>query len=219
MKKSIIGLIVLFIFLTTYSPKFDFRVSDRLNIKKIEIENNSTLKSDEITEKINFLYKENLFFLNIVDIEKNLKTIDLIESFRIKKIYPDTLKIFIVEKKPIAILQNKKEKFFISKRGDLIEFKDMQKYKDLPMVFGNGKFFYSLYKDLQSIKFPIEVVKSFYFFESGRWDLLMHDDNVIKLPTKNYLISLKNYMELINDSNFNNHKIFDYRIKDQLILN
>ena len=135
MKKSIIGLIVLFIFLTTYSPKFDFRVSDRLNIKKIEIENNSTLKSDEITEKINFLYKENLFFLNIVDIEKNLKTIDLIESFRIKKIYPDTLKIFIVEKKPIAILQNKKEKFFISKRGDLIEFKDMQKYKDLPMVF------------------------------------------------------------------------------------
>ena len=93
------------------------------------------------------------------------------------------------------------------------------RYRDLPTVFGNGKLFYSLYQDLQNIKFPLETIKSFYFFESGRWDLLMHDDKVIKLPTENYLISLKNYMELINNSNFSNHKIFDYRIKDQLILN
>ena len=47
----------------------------------------------------------------------------------------------------------------------------------------------------------------------------MHDDKVIKLPIKNYLSSLKNFMLSKANSNFNNYKIFDYRIKDQLILN
>ena len=38
------------------------------------------------------------------------------------------------------------------------------------------------------------MIKSFYFFESGRWDLVMHDDNYINLPIKNYLSSLENFM-------------------------
>ena len=43
---------------------------------------------------------------------------------------------------------------------------------------------------------------------------------LIKLPVKNYMQSLKNYMMSINDlENFKKYKTFDYRIKKQLILN
>ena len=219
MKKSLFGLIVLFILLTTYTPKLNFIENSNLYIQKIEIENTYIVSSDQIKKNLRFLYKENLFFLNLKDIEKNLKQESFVESFSVKKIYPNTLKIIIVEKEPIAVLQNKKKKFYISDKGDFIDFQYMERYRDLPTVFGNGKFFYSLYQDLQSIKFPLETIKSFYFFESGRWDLAMHDDKMIKLPTKDYLVSLKNYMESRNNSSFNNYKIFDYRIKDQLILN
>ena len=219
MKKSFFGLIVLFIFLTTYTPKFDFIIGSDFSIQKIEIEGNSILNSDEIIQNLNFLYRENLFFLNLKDIEKNLKNETFIESFSLKKIYPNILKIIIVEKKPIVVVRNKKKKFYISDKGDFIDFQDIERYRDLPTVFGNGKLFYSLYQDLQNIKFPLETIKSFYFFESGRWDLVMYDDKMIKLPNKDYLLSLKNYMESRNNSNFNNYKIFDYRIKDQLILN
>ena len=219
MKKSLFGLIALFILLTTYTPRFNFILNSNLHIQKIKIENNSIVEADKIKKKLSFLYEENLFFLNIKDIKKNLKSETFIESFSIKKIYPNTLKLIIVEKKPIAILQNKKKKFYISNKGDFINFKDVEGYNDLPTVFGNGKSFYSLYQDLQNIRFPLETIKSFYFFESGRWDLVMHDDKVIKLPIKNYLSSLKNFMLSKTNSNFNNYKIFDYRIKDQLILN
>jgi len=219
MKKSFFGLIILFIFLTTYTPKFNFIIGSDFSIQTIEIEGNSILNSDEIIQKINFLYRENLFFLNLKDIEKKLKNETFIESFTLKRIYPNILKIIIVEKKPIVVLQNKKKKFYISDKGDFIDFQDIERYRDLPTVFGNGKLFYSLYQDLQNIKFPLETIKSFYFFESGRWDLVMYDDKMIKLPNKDYLLSLKNYMESRNNSNFNSYKIFDYRIKDQLILN
>ena len=219
MKKSLLGLIILFILLTTYTPKFNFIVNSNLHIQKIKVENNSIIKTDEIKKKLSFLYKKNLFFLNIKDIEENLKSETFIESFSIKKIYPNTLKLVIVEKKPIAVLQNKKKIFYISDKGDLINFINIEIYNDLPTVFGNGKNFYSLYQDLQNIKFPLETIKSFYFFESGRWDLIMYDDKVIKLPINNYLFSLKNFMLSKSNSSFNNYKIFDYRIKDQLILN
>ena len=219
MKKSLFGLIVLFILLTTYTPKFNFIENSNLYIQKIEIENTYIVRSDQIKKNLRFLYKENLFFLNLKDIEKNLKQESFVESFSVKKIYPNTLKIIIAEKKPIAILHNKKEKFYISNKGDLIDFIDIKIYMDLPTVFGNGESFYSLYQDLQNIRFPLERIKSFYFFESGRWDLVMHDDKVIKLPTRNYLSSLENFMLTKDNSNFNIYKIFDYRIKDQLILN
>ena len=219
MKKSLLGLIILFILLTTYTPKFNFIINSNLLIQKIKIENNSIIKSDKLKKKLSFLYKENLFFLNIKDIEKKLKSETFIESFSIKKIYPKTIKLIIVEKTPIAILQKKREKFYISDKGSLINFKDIKKYRELPVVFGNGESFFSLYKDLENIKFPLEKIKSFYFFESGRWDLIMKDDKIIKLPTINYLLGLKNFILLKNDKNFNNYKIFDYRIKDQLILN
>ena len=219
MKKSLIGLLVLFFFLTTYTPKSNFILDSHLNIQKIKVENNSVIETDEIKKKLNFLYKENLFFLKIKDIEESLKSVTFIESFSIKKIYPNTLKLKIVEKKPIAVLQNKKKKFFISDKGDLIDFINIEIYNDLPIVIGNGEKFYSFYQDLKNIKFPLEMIKSFYFFESGRWDLVLHDDKVIKLPIKNYIFYLKNFILSKDDISFKNYKIFDYRIKDQLILN
>ncbi|MDC0903123.1 FtsQ-type POTRA domain-containing protein [Pelagibacteraceae bacterium] len=219
MSRSFFLLIVFFILFTTYKPKFNLVSNLNLNIQEIIIENTAVLDSDKIVKKINFLYNKNLFFLDTHRIEKNLKNISFIDSFSVKKVYPNKLKLIITEKKPIAILQNKKEKTYISDKGDLIEFNNLKIYKDLPTVFGNRGAFYSLYKNLENIKFPFEKVKSFYFFESGRWDLIMNDNKVIKLPIEKYLYSLENFMKSTNDKNFDNYKTFDYRIKDQLILN
>ena len=209
----------MFFFLTTYQPQFNLISNLRLDIQEIKIENNLVLNSEEIKNKLNFLYNENLFFLNIKEIEKNLKSFSFIESFSIKKVYPNKLTIKIREKKPIAILQNKKEKFYISDKGNLIDFINQDIYKELPLIFGKPVNFYSFYKNLLNIEFPFQAIKSFYFYESGRWDLIMEDDRVIKLPIEDYLISLKNYLELKKNNTINNYKIFDYRIKDQLILN
>ena len=219
MKKSFLGLIIIFVLLTTYKPQFNFFSNFNLNIQKIEIENNSIIQKADIKKKLSFLYKENLFLLNIKDIEKNLKNESFIESFSIKKIYPNSIKLMIVEKTPIAILRYKKKKILISNKGELISFFENDSFNDLPTVFGNGNNFHTLYTELKNIKFPIKSIKSFYYFESGRWDIILQDEKIIKLPIKNYLVSLENFMLSKNNNNFNSYELFDYRIKGQLILN
>ena len=41
------------------------------------------------------------------------------------------------EKKPIAIFIKEKKKFYITKNGDLIKFKNLDIYIDFPILFGN----------------------------------------------------------------------------------
>ncbi len=86
-------------------------------------------------------------------------------------------------------------------------------------MFGKGDDFYTLYRVIQEIKFPFENIKSFYFFESGRWDVIMKDEKIIKLPIKDYVFSLENFMISASNKEFKKYKIFDYRIQNQLILN
>ena len=219
MKKPVLGLFLFLILFTTYSPNFDFNASSKFQIKNILIENNSIIPTERVKKKLNYLFNENLFLLDFKKIEETLKDEDFIESFSIKKIYPYTLKLIIIEKKPIAILQVKKRKFYISDKGYYIKFVKLNIFKNLPVVFGGKKHFYSLYENLIQTKFPVDKIKAFYFFESKRWDLVLKDEKIIKLPVENYILSLKNFMLSEGNVNFNNFKLFDYRIKDQLILN
>ena len=103
-------------------------VISKFNLKNIIIENNLLLKEKDIKILLSSIYGKNLIFLKNSEIEKYLIKNDLIESFNIKKKYPNTLKIKIFEKKPIAILFYKKKKFYLSDKGDLIEFNKIQNY-------------------------------------------------------------------------------------------
>jgi len=216
MKTRFLIAIILLILFSTYKPQKLFFNSEFI-IKEITIENNLILKKNNIKNKLSFLYDKNLIFLKTSDLKDVIKKIDLLESFEIKKIYPDKLKIKIFEKKLIAILQNKKKKIYISENFDLINYTNIESYKNLPIVFGKKENFEFFYKDLKKINFPLDSIKKYHLFESKRWDLEV-DSKIIKLPLKNYTDSLENFMSISKNSSYDKYNLFDYRIKNQLIL-
>ena len=217
MKKRLLIAIALLILLTTITLHPIITIS-KFNLKKINIENNFLLSKKDIKKLLIPIYDTNLIILRNKEIENLLTKNSLIESFNIKKKYPNSLKIKIFEKKPIAILQNKKKKFYLSEKIDLIEFKDLPDYQNLPYVFGNKDEFEIFYNNLIKINFPFNQIKKYTLYETNRWDLLTKNNNMIKLPSKNYMESLQNYLNLQNKNDFKKYKIFDYRINNQLIL-
>ena len=217
MKNAFFSLI-LFLSLSTYTIQNTFNINSIFPIEKIIIENNILIKDKKIKKRLSYLYGKNIFFLNTKKIELELGKIELIQSLEIKKIYPNVLKIKVFEKKPIAILQNKKKKGFFTNNGELIKFSEFEEFKNLPVIFGDKENFQIFYSNLLNINFPFKEIKYFYLFESKRWDLVMVNEKTVKLSSDNYEKNLKNFMSIKQDKNFSKYKIFDYRINNQLIL-
>ena len=217
MKKRIIIALILLISLTTITSdqKIIFSI---FSLKKITIENNSLLKENDIKKSLEPIYDKNLFQLNNKEIKKILLQNSLIDSFKIKKKYPNTLKIEIFEKKPIAILFDKKQKFYISEKIDLIDYNMLNIDNNLPYVLGNKDDFKIFYDNLRKIKFPFNSVKKYILYENNRWDLETLNNKTIKLSPQNYKDNLEHYLNLINKKEFKNYNLYDFRIKNQLIL-
>lgn len=218
MNKRFIIALSLLLLLSTYNIQNNFTINSKFSVEKIIVENNSIIKKKEVKEKLSFLLETNLFFLRTNEIESKLGEIDLIESFELKKIYPNKIILKIFEKKPVAILQIKQDKKYYTDNDDIINFFQYDEFENLPIVFANKENFKFFLKDLTALNFPLDELKKLYFFESKRWDLLTKNNKTIKLPISEYHNSLKNFLDIRNKASFEKYKIFDYRINNQLIL-
>ena len=108
-KKSFFLWLFLLIVLTTYN--FDSRenlVSSFFKIKKIEIEGIKNSDRKEIEEKFNPLKEKNIIFTNQKQFRKLINNLELVKEIKVKKIYPDKIKITIKEFKIIGIFVDEK---------------------------------------------------------------------------------------------------------------
>ena len=212
-------LIFIFLIFSTYNNK-DNKKSFIVvfPIKEILIENNVASNLLELETELNFLINSNLIFLNEDKILSIIEKFDFIENIQLKKKYPSTIKITIFEKVPIATQIINKKKFYITKNNEKINFTYLKIYENLPTIFGENKMFNIFYDDLEKNNFKINEIKTFYYFDVGRWDILLKNEKIIKLPEKNYLDLLPRINLMLEDDNFSKYKVFDFRIKNQLIL-
>tara|TARA_B110000444_G_C18797103_1_gene575470 strand:+ start:363 stop:1031 length:669 start_codon:yes stop_codon:yes gene_type:complete len=210
---------LLLVFLSTYSPKYpNENKSFLFPIKNIKIENFKIVNHNVLINELENLKGKSLMFLNNQSIKSHVTKFDFVSSYSIKKIYPSTLKILIVEKKPIAIHISGKKKFYISEKGHAIKFIELPDFDQLPLIFGKNINFGVFYKELLKVKFPVNQIKTYQHFDIGRWDIIFKSGKIIKLPKKSYTLAIENFVLLYKKKNFKKYKIFDYRINDQLIL-
>tara|TARA_Y100001960_G_scaffold48508_1_gene49136 strand:- start:963 stop:1637 length:675 start_codon:yes stop_codon:yes gene_type:complete len=220
-EKSFFLWLFLFIFLTTYSfNSAQEKTSSFLPIKIIEIEGINNSDKKEIVKRLNQFRGKSIIFISRNQLKESAYSLQFVKELRAKKIYPDKIKLIIIEHKPIGIFINKNKKFVITNGGELIENYQVNKFKDLPLVYGKeaGKNFPTFYQSLESMNFQIELIKQFNYFDINRWDVILKDGKVVKLPTENYENSLNKFLSIYKKNNFSNFKVFDFRIKGQLVL-
>ena len=211
-------LFILFVF-STYNPKGNKEgFSILFPIKEVLIENNVATNLSKLKSDLNFLVNSSLFFLNKEKIVEIITKHDFISNIQLKKKYPNILKLVIIEKVPVATQIIGKKKFYITKNNEKINFIDLKIYENLPSIFGKHKDFNIFYNNLEKNNFKINETKAFYYFDVGRWDIILKNKKLIKLPEKNYLDILEKINSMLDDNNFSKYKVFDFRIKDQLIL-
>jgi len=222
-KKSFFLWLFLLIVLTTYN--FDSKenlVSSFFKIKKIEIEGIQNSDRKEIEEKFNPLKEKNIIFTNQKQFRKLIDNLELVKEIKVKKIYPDKIKITIKEFKIIGIFVDEKnqKEYILTDHGKIINNYNKKQFSDLPLVFGENadKFFFTFYPFLEAVGFEIELIKYFNYFDVKRWDIILKDGKLIKLPSANYEKSLKKFLSIYETENFKKFKVFDFRVNGQLII-
>ena len=219
LKNKFFLLIFSFILLTTYNSNEEKKnFSIIFPIKKIEIKDTLAFDSTKLRSELEFLRNTSLFFLKEKEITKVIDKYDFISTIQLKKKYPNTLKILISENIPVATEIEGKKRYYLTKYGEKIKYIELEAFKNLPTIFGNHKNFSSFFKMLEKNNFNINNIKAFYYFDVGRWDVVLKDNKTIKLPQVNYEKILNEINFVLNESSFSKYKIFDYRIKNQLIL-
>ena len=213
-------LIYLFLFLIVGSinniplTKINFE-----KIKSIQILGLNQNQSVNLLENIKELNIKNIFFLNGKEISKIISSNSLVENYEIFKKYPYALDIKIERTKFLAKINNNRKTFLIGTNGKLsdVKFSD----KDLPFIFGKPKIdeFMKFTHVIEQSKLSFDQVKNLYFFQSKRWDLELKNNIILKLSKDHPKLSLDQAFEFLNDNNFNNIKVIDARIKNQIILN
>ena len=78
--------------------------------------------------------------------------------------------------------------------------------------------FYKLYETLKRVNFQMDLINEINYFAIDRWDILLKNGKLLKLPTERLESSVEKFISIYNKDNFKNFKIFDFRINGQLIL-
>ena len=217
-------LFILFIFLTSYNPnKFDFIFEDNSNffrIKKIVVINNLLVEERDVYKKLEKIHNKSIFSIRRKDVEISLKTIDFLEKVEVKKRYPDTVIVKIFETKPVGFFFKDKKKYLLDSSSNLILYDEKYKFNQLPNIFGDGaeKNLTNFLSLLENNHFPIKKIKSFYYFQIGRWDLKLINNKIIKFPYDINNDILKKTVELLNHNDFKNYNSIDLRVAGKIIV-
>ena len=197
--KSIL-VILLFLVLSTYliskpdnfidwlKPDFfnKFFKDNGFIIKNIEVTGIKHLNEKDVIKIIKSFNNTNIFNINIQKLHEEISKNTWVEETSIQMIYPDTIKIFLKEKEPIAIWQNKYGNSLITKNGEIILTKELNNFKyNLPIIIGNNA-----HQNISPILKILNIHESFTknvwsltFVNERRWDIHFNQGLTIRLPS------------------------------------
>lgn len=192
-----------------------------LQLFKIDLINISGLNDTEnsnLYEKITDYKKKNIFFIDNLEISKNINSNNLVEKFWVFKEYPSTININLIKTNFLGITKINNIDYLIGSNGKLIKKRNDQVI-DLPFIFGSvdANDFLILKEILDKSNFNVSKIENFYYFNSNRWDIKTKKGLVIRLPSEINVNLLNTVNQIIEDENFKNIKTLDFRQTNQII--
>ncbi len=189
------------------------------DIKNIKVSGLNESENINILEDIQNLNLKNIFLLDEDKISKIITSNSLVEKYEIFKKYPSTIYIEIKKTNFLAKISNNGKISLVGSNGKLSDLKFSD--EDLPFIFGKPEIdeFIKFTYLIDESKFSLNDVENLYYFPSKRWDLKLKNNIILKLSKDYTQLSLDQAFDILNLDNFNDIKIVDARIKNQIILN
>ena len=182
--------------------------SDNFLLTEIDISGESYLTEQEIIDMAGLKKNTNLLQYKINEIEARLLSSEWIQHVKITRILPSAFKIEIVERKPIFIIINNNELYYLDNKAQYIAKIQKDKFIGLPVLYINNATINEInllpdfINELETTKFPYALneiswvnISQLYGFE-----LFIESSNLtLQIDTVNYEENIKNLISVIED--------------------
>jgi len=219
-KKYLLHLSILLLLSTINSQslinsKF-FKIKD-IEILEDKLNINNSLK-EIIEDNLTIFIDQNIFLLDKKKIEKKISDNNWISNYSIQKKYPSKLIVNLRKTEPIAKIIVDNEIFYVGSNFKLIKSKIQ--FNDLPNIFGKPKIneFKKLITNLNLSSLSYRDISDIYYLKSGRWNLKIRNNVIIKLPRDNILESLNLVKKILDNKNIISKNTIDLTVKNQIIV-
>ena len=204
------------IFIQQYSDKFDN------NLSIIEITNLNYIDEKEILKYFDYFVDKSIFLVPIKETTQNILAIKWIKNISIKSDYKNTIKIFLEEEVPLGIYYNNNQEILFSNNLKILEIIDTKKkFSELLKFYGKNSIYNSKELLLELDDNFQDNIKSAIFIENRRWNLILNNQIILKLPQDDIKEAVIKYKMIYN--NFSNNDLkdiesIDLRISNQAII-
>ncbi len=137
-------LLIIIITIISLLAVFSYLSSPFFNLHNIIINDLEYISEMEIKNKLSDYLQQNIWLISRTGIKKKLYEHRYIKSISVKKKYPDSIKLIIVERIPVAKINNNGKYTVFTADGFILEEGAMKTSHPVPLITGTGYSFSGL---------------------------------------------------------------------------
>lgn len=176
-------------------------------ISEIHITGNRRTPYKQILQVLAMQPGQSIFSADLPGARQRLAALDWIASAEVHRRYPDAIFVTLVEKRPFALWQmpvgaNGEAPIAVVERsGAVITTREVEKFRRLPKLVGAGapQSAADLVDAVQSHRAVSARIIAYARVSSRRWNLILDDGVVVKLPESDWLPQIDALERLIID--------------------
>ncbi len=156
-------------------------------IQNVEIAGNSRTPTASLGAALGLSHDQSIFNVDLQAARRRLMALDWVAEADVKRRYPDTIIVHIVEKLPFALWQGPQGLFVVERSGGLITSKNVAQFAKLPKLAGpGGNVGADLVDAIATHRAVAARVSVMERIGQRRWNLILNDGVTVKLPEANW---------------------------------
>jgi cell division protein FtsQ len=169
-------------------------------ISQVHLAGNRRVPPDAILSALGFELGQSIFTADIHAARQRLEKLDWVASADVQRRYPDDISVRIVEKLPFALWQSDAGVYVVERNGKVITSNGIGEFHHLPLLLGDGGSNASDIVDAVAQHRSLEArVKAYQRVSERRWNLILDDGVLVKLPELGWQKELDALEHLIVD--------------------
>ena len=201
----------------TRAAVLDYTVDMGFYVDDLLVEGRENADADLIMALLNVDHGDPIFAFDPVSAKQALEKISWIKEARVERRLPRRVYIDLTERTPMALWQKDGKVKLIDAESVVLTSTPSGKFKDMILIVGDGaeEHAASLIRLLESepvIKPHVDTLKR---IQERRWDMVLSNGIVVKLPEENIPLALRRLVELQESDQIMNRDLLAIDIRDQ----